>query len=225
MGGKARDLLGHVDAGGEQADLLADALLVQGRHGFAQAHGQALLVLGQGLGQLGRRLGHQGAHALHPLQDHGRQLVALAAAGGHQIVQGGAGQGQDLAHQDIGRQALVGQYPRPAQHFRHRQRPGIRQDVAHRALGAAQLLQQGTVDRQFVGGGGRGEQVEAAFHLAPVQARGDQLPQLGFGQAQVLADAEIDVQVARIDSAQLQMENASPDVAAAGRVPRHAVDH
>ena len=70
-----------------------------------------------------------------------------------------------------------------------------------------------------------GLQVQATFDLATTEARGDALADRGFGRAQVVDDAETEIEIARIDAAQLEVKADTTQVSRLYRETCHALDH
>jgi hypothetical protein len=150
---------------------------------------------------------------------------ALPRAGGEQLIEGGAGERRALALQQLGAQLLVAHHARPAQHLGRAERRRVGNLVAHRLLECGKLQEQGAVERRLARRRAGRQQVQAAVHLAAVQPGGEDLAQGRLHHAQLLADAEVEVQVARIDRAQLQVEHAPSRVTHLHGISRHAVDH
>jgi hypothetical protein len=68
-------------------------------------------------------------------------------------------------------------------------------------------------------------QVAAHFDLAARDALGDFFAQRHFEETQVFAEAKADVEVARIDALEFEVQHRAAQVAAGGGIAGHAVDH
>jgi hypothetical protein len=132
--------------------------------------------------------------------------------------------GQHLALQGLGIDAGFGDHP--GQRIRSA-------TVSGWAPGAApsdfvghgdQLRQQSAIDHRLSVLSGRSRHGDATLDLAPGCARGEHLPQSGFHCTKVVRNAKIDVQEARIDAAQFQLEPAGVEFAGDRRVAGHALD-
>ena len=225
MGGQARQLLGHIDALGEQAHFEADAVVVEGGGGIAQAGGELLLVFGHQRRHAGLHLGHQGAHVGDAAADHLGELLALAAAGGDELVEGRRDEPDDLGLQRVEGRAIVGEHTGPAQHLGHAEGRGLGQLGLDGELGIFQLAKQHGVNRKLARCAILRLEIETAFDLAAAQLAGDRFPQDGFGLAQIVVDAEGEIEVAGIDAAQFEVQGDAAQVAGLDGVARHAENH
>jgi hypothetical protein len=190
--------------------------------------------VGQARGQLGalafadRRdqgadLGGDALDPIHALGNGGGQLRALAFTRGHELV-------QHLVHQRQRLGLQRGRFDRLAlQHARVLQQLG--EAHAHlresglQALGQpAQLVDQHLVDRQR-GCHFRCAQAQHRIELAAVQAAGDLLAQGRLDRAQLLGQAQAQLQEAVVDRAQLAGKRAPGGCAFAAGVGGHAPNH
>jgi hypothetical protein len=68
-------------------------------------------------------------------------------------------------------------------------------------------------------------QVAAYLDLAATDALGDLFAHRHFEETQILADAKADVEIARIDALDLEIQHGAAQIAAGGGITGHAVDH
>ena len=97
--------------------------------------------------------------------------------------------------------------------------------VGQAVLRSGELVEQRTVERHAARRGVAGLQVEATFDLAAAEARGDALADRGLRGAQVVDDAEAEIEIARVDAAQLEMKADTTQVSRLNRETCHALDH
>ena len=136
------------------------------------------------------------------LLQQGKQARAFALAGGHQFIQRLAGQGQQgFAQGRAGGAVASGQ----AQGVGDREGGGFGQPHAHLLLRGGQAL-EGAHGHIGQGAASGGFHADAQFHLAALEALGDQLAQCGFLRAQFVGQAQHHIQKAAIDRAQLQRQ-------------------
>jgi hypothetical protein len=190
---------------------------------LAQARRDFLLVGGDRLGQLRLDRGQQLAHALDALEDHPRELAALARPGRGEIL-------QKLVHQrDTGfaqrRRAVVAQDARPAEHFTHAQGARVGNRGADLARDLGKLEQQALVDADAGCRVRRRRDRHPAFHLAPPDLRLDQLPERGLHGAELVGQPELHVQKAAVDALHLRRERRDGQVAGRHGVAGHAGYH
>jgi hypothetical protein len=159
------------------------------------------------------------------LADHVGELLTLAGTGGDQVVERGVGERDDRRQHLVEAQAVVGEHARPAQQLVDAQRRGVDEAAAQAVLRLGELVEQRGVERHAARRGVAGLQVEAAFDLAAPQARGDALANRGFGGAQIVDDAKTQVEIARIDAAQLEVKADTAQVPRLDCEPCHALDH
>jgi hypothetical protein len=159
---------------------------------------------------------------------HVGQLGAFAFARGDELDEQGGEQFLRRCLQLICAQRVVRQHAGPAQHFGHRQRRGLGQRLAYCRVEAAQFRQQRRIGQALAGGVALSRlclQVAAAFDLAARDALGDLFAQRHLQEAQVLAQAKADIEVARIDALDFKVDYRGAQVAAGGGIAGHAVDH
>lgn len=157
--------------------------------------------------------------------DHVGELVALALAGGDELVERGVGQLDDRRQHLVEAEAVVGKHARPTQQLVDRQRRGVGEARTQAVLRSGELVEQRAVERHAARRGVAGLQVEATFDLAAAEARGDALADRGLRGAQVVDDAEAEIEITRVDAAQLEMKADTTQVSRLNRETCHALDH
>ena len=80
MGIQAREFLVDIDARGEQAELLADAVIIGGRHRFAQFRRQLFFVCGDDLRHARGHHGDAFLHRGHALEQHRFEFFTFTRA-------------------------------------------------------------------------------------------------------------------------------------------------
>ena len=117
------------------------------------------------------------------------------------------------------------QHAGPAQYVRGGEslhaRPGLAQLFAQRA----QLLQHFQVEIDRFLRGGQRVKTDPAFDLAAIELAHDLFAQAGFERAQFIRQAELQIEIAVIDGAQLYIERGGRKFARRTGKSGHAVDH
>ena len=125
MRAQALELLGDIDLGREEGDLGAQAFIVRRAERLPQALGELLLVRRDRLRHERRDAIQARAHRLHPLEDRGGELLALARARRDELVERAPAQRADRCAQAF----IVGDFghdARPAKDVGEAQRRGLR---------------------------------------------------------------------------------------------------
>ncbi|CFN67973.1 Uncharacterised protein [Bordetella pertussis] len=191
---------------------------------FAQLERQLLAVIGQQLGQVGFDAVDNAAHAVGAFAHHRGQALAFAGAAFLHLRQrllGGlhAGRAPGLRIERVVA-ALAG----PVEQFDQARRGDFGQDGARVVQLRGQRAQPLRVQRGEFGGGGAGIR-HAHFDLAARQLGGQQFAQRRLDVAQLVGQAEIQVEITAVDAAQLERERALLEVGAGVAEGSHAADH
>ena len=117
------------------------------------------------------------------------------------------------------------EHPGPTQHLMRRQRPRIAKTRAHALLERAQPLERPGDDRVRRRAALVGADLQRAIDLAALDRGRDELPAFGLDRAQLLRQAEAELQKPVIDAANLPNESERPDARFRGRESGHAVRH
>ncbi len=234
VAGQPRQLLVHIDFSGKQRDLLADTLVADAKrpcilcrrilHRLAQPRGELLLVGGDGGGNVRRHGAAQFLDPGHALQQEFLELLAFAGTRRGKFLQCLLQQTEQRGAQFVGRGAGRFQHAAPAQHIRHAHGASLRQRLPYRVAPRGKLQQQLTIQRRAALRAAR-RIIDAALHLAALQLRGDRLTQRALEAAQLVRHAQLDVQVAVVDGAQLQHQRTTVEFRAGGGIASHAKYH
>ena len=176
-----------------------------GFHALAQLGGQLLAMLGQQLGQVAFHGLDDAAHAVGALAHHRGQALAFALAAFLQLRQRLLGSLQAGGAPDLGIERVVAALARPVEQFHQAGRGDVRQDSAR----GLQLL------GQFREAGSSRDM--SALALRVKDTRISTLPRAScavsssrsaFPMAQLVGQAEIQVEEAAVDAAQFERQRA-----------------
>jgi hypothetical protein len=120
---------------------------------------------------------------------------------------------------------LVAQYARPAQHIECVQRRRQRQGAIDHMHGRQHALEPRGIDVECPGSALRPAVADGAVDLAATQLLGEARAQLALGGAQLIRQAEADLEEAMVDAAQLAHQRAPASAGLAAREAGHARDH
>jgi hypothetical protein len=181
-----------------------------------------LLVRGERFRQQRGDFPHLLAHSAHALQDAGGELGAFARARRHQLVERAAAKRGHRAAQAF----LVGvlaDHARPAQEVGDAQRRRLGEGLFCRVGERAQPLERFGVEPRRGLGRPVGQR-KPAIDLAASDAGGDQLAQGRLVRAQLVGDAELQIEEARIDRTQLEAQRSTGRTGRRRGVAGHALN-
>ena len=217
------ELFGHVDALGQQDDLLLDAGRIQFQLGFGQAVDELLALPVEDLRHEGAHLGDLALDAIQTLLDDALELVAFALTAldeqGQHLVETGQQAGVQLVHVLLG----GGHDARPAQHVQ-RVELALTRAVDDPQSAVDQLFSQRFVDLQLTGVGLAFE-AQIAFDLAAFELLAEAFTQDRLQATQLLGQTQVGFQIALIDGANFPHRRAPVPFEFLAGVTSHAVNH
>jgi hypothetical protein len=177
------------------------------------------------LGQSRRDLVDDPADLPGTRRQHFGNALAFARARGGKCGQRFREQG--LGCRDQGRRIplLVAHDAGPAQQVHRVDAPGGAEATLHRERALDQAIEEGLVEQQFAPAGDAGAQVQRGVHLAAARAGCDRAPDLALRGAELLRQAQAELEIAVIDASDLPGEHPGRGRALAAREACHALQH